>query len=145
MSGDGELNNGEQCEDGVENSYLGRTQCGESDERAILRSMFDDLTGINWGNRENWNDDSDICTWYGITCKDDGTVSEIVLPNNMLAGKLPSTVFTLKNLEVLNLKGNAVEVAFDGTAPERLKVLYLSENVVPSLSGIGGAEALASE
>jgi hypothetical protein len=44
---------------------------------------------VDWKVSTNWQTKQHECTWYGITCSDDNTVSEISLPNNRLSGSLP--------------------------------------------------------
>mmetsp|Transcript_106101 Transcript_106101/g.306947 ORF Transcript_106101/g.306947 Transcript_106101/m.306947 type:complete len:255 (-) Transcript_106101:98-862(-) len=46
------------------------------------------------------------CTWYGVTCDDDGLVTRIELRNNGLGGEIPPEVSLIPNLHVFNVKAN---------------------------------------
>ncbi|XP_060216686.1 receptor protein-tyrosine kinase CEPR2-like isoform X1 [Lycium barbarum] len=103
---------------------------------------------------DSWKNSESPCNFYGITCdKNTGLVTEIsldnkslsgvispsiftlqsltslVLPSNLLSGKLPSELTNCTNLRVLNVTGNNM----NGTIPDlskltNLEVLDLSIN-----------------
>ncbi|KAJ8557829.1 hypothetical protein K7X08_004595 [Anisodus acutangulus] len=103
---------------------------------------------------DSWKNSESPCNFYGITCdKNTGLVTEIsldnkslsgvispsifslqsltslVLPSNLLSGKLPSELTNCTNLKVLNVTGNNM----NGTIPDlskltKLEVLDLSIN-----------------
>ncbi|KAL7573013.1 hypothetical protein ACA910_007508 [Epithemia clementina (nom. ined.)] len=59
-----------------------------------------------WGY-ETLNDVNDECTWFGITCNENGEVTAIVLPNNSLTGTVPIELILLQNsLQILDIEGN---------------------------------------
>ena len=44
---------------------------------------------FDWKVSTGWITKKHECTWFGISCSDNNTVSEISLPNNRLGGTLP--------------------------------------------------------
>jgi hypothetical protein len=42
-----------------------------------------------------------ICTWYGVECDNEDSVTSIILSANNLKGVFPPNVFFLPNLETL--------------------------------------------
>jgi len=100
-------------------SIWGRTQCQSSissteRERQILLKFYNALGGRNWKVHDNWMElGQDVCEWYGIGC-DTSTrrVTSINLRNNGLSGMIPSDLFDLPNLKILNLQSNQIEIDF---------------------------------
>lgn len=63
-----------------------------------LVALYDATNGGNWTNVTNWLE-GDECDWFGVTCVDDGVVTELVLQANNLVGSIPSNVGILTGLE----------------------------------------------
>ncbi len=65
-----------------------------SSERAVLDAFHTSTTGAGWTNRSGWGGAAGTeCTWYGISCVNDGTDDHVVainLPDNNLRGPLPA-------------------------------------------------------
>jgi hypothetical protein len=60
-----------------------------------------------WIDETGWLTNDDECTWYKVTCNDDGFVTQIELDSNRLTGALPPELTLLKaSLEVLDLYQN---------------------------------------
>ena len=83
----------------------------EEDWRA-LRALYIATEGDNWRNNTNWNvtDGSavtatNLATWHGIEVAM-GRVTEMKLPENLLAGVLPPELAGLSMLQVLDLGDN---------------------------------------
>ena len=92
----------------------------------------------------------DVCTWYGVICNEDFSVTEIRLENNGLENENEDTdviglLSRLANLRALDLKGNELSLTLtgipDGSALESLR---LSSTGLDSLEGIGKAKNLSS-
>ncbi|KAL5828312.1 hypothetical protein ACOSQ4_020109 [Xanthoceras sorbifolium] len=67
---------------------------------------------------KNWKEDTDCCSWGGVTCDmDTGHVTGLNLTCEGLNGTIPSntTVFLLPYLQVLSLRGNSLLI---GAFPE---------------------------
>jgi len=133
---------------GSENSpYFGASTCPELEklkERQVLERLYSTTGGSGWKNNDGWLDDAiDICSWYGISCRDGLTVESIVLGSNHLVGQPPKELFELKNLKNLWLYSNPITFSFDGIAQATsLRSLLLDSTKLESLSGIGAATNL---
>ena len=77
-------------------------------ERTVLMEIFNQTAGHNWHDNTYWGNYSvSHCTWYGITC--DRTLRYVIsisLTNNNLDGTLPPSLWKLRNLLGLCIKGN---------------------------------------
>ena len=80
-----------------------------------LVSLFDSTNGTNWTNNTNWLTQTPISQWYGVTVEGDRVVS-IHLENNALIGQLPSALFDLQDLTILQLGYNQLS----GEIPENM-------------------------
>ena len=129
--------------------YFGSTQCGPNAEREILEAMYIDLNGRDWILRDGWEDEenSDICTWYGVTCHQTGVsagfIQIIDLHENNMVGAVNSAIFELQHMVVLDLSKNAISLSFTGIANAgSLESLLLSHTQVASLAGVWRAPIL---
>ena len=75
-------------------------------ERAVLDALYHATNGPNWTNNENWLTDAPLGRWHGVATNDDGRVTRISLPENLLVGTLPALLGNLSHLETLNLRHN---------------------------------------
>jgi len=55
-----------------------------------LREFFDATNGAHWLNNTGWLSNTDVCTWFGITCDGNGNVKMLHLNNNNLIGSIPN-------------------------------------------------------
>jgi Leucine-rich repeat (LRR) protein len=127
---------------GAESSpYLGVTTClslVKQREREILMLLFQATNGANWIHKDGWTQETDICSWSGITCQDGSTVDTISLGSNHLVGSIPKEIFELSNLKTLSLYSNAIEFSFEGIGQATsLEILSLDSTNLKSLNGIG--------
>eukprot|EP00761_Pharyngomonas_kirbyi_P012864 gb/GECH01012891.1/.p1 GENE.gb/GECH01012891.1/~~gb/GECH01012891.1/.p1 ORF type:complete len:478 (+),score=75.32 gb/GECH01012891.1/:1-1434(+) len=53
-----------------------------------LEDLYDYLNGDQWHRRDGWKKKENVCDWYGVTCRKDGTVVALSLDNNNLKGNL---------------------------------------------------------
>ena len=127
---------------GEENSlYLGGTTCVslvKQREREILSKLFQATNGNNWKSKDGWMvANSDVCSWYGIECREGSTVESVNLGSNHLVGSVPKEIFELPNLKFLWLYSNPVQFTFDGIGQAtKLKSLRLDSTKLRSLDGI---------
>ena len=103
-------------------------------ECEALVAIYNATGGENWDNSDDWLEDADVCMWYGITCDDNGQVSEIDFEGNNLFGDLPPEIGNLSNLKMLDVSGNMLT----SLPPEignlsSLQSLYVSYNDLTSL------------
>lgn len=96
-------------------------------ELAVLKLFYDSLAGTGWTNKTNWPaagtwpssaTSAQFGTWFGVVVVN-GDIAKIALPNNKLAGKLPSTLGDLKALKKLIVYKNKIT----GRIPASLALL----------------------
>ncbi len=80
------------------------------DDYAALCLLYDALNGEVWTKKWKINNAAITPTaWPGVSFNTEGRVTAISLPNNNLAGTLPTEGFSLPYLETLNLMGNDIK------------------------------------
>lgn len=133
--------------------YYGSTSCTpdstDYNEQEILTKLYHATDGSRWLDADNWlNNKVSICDWHGVFCENQASVGEMVvteihLPSNKLKGTIPPQVFNLRNLRMLNLRDNKVDVQlFAMRESPTLQELYLDYTNLSSLEGIGKAKNL---
>ena len=135
------------CEGSEGSTSLGATMCVhemKAEEREILENFYKSCGGDNWKSKEGWLDpDTDICHWYGISCRNGGSVDSILLGSNNVVGTPPRSLFLMSNLKWLWLYSNPIDFKFDGIGDAgRLTSLLLDSTGLKSLDGIGAATQL---
>src|SRR5690348_15790608 len=83
------------------------------DERQALLALYDATGGERWHEHSGWlGPEGSECRWFGVTCGAvDGRlkVTDVVLNNNGLTGKLPQELSKLNGLQRINLQGNEIK------------------------------------
>lgn len=120
----------------------------------ILLKVYDETRGLRWDKNINWLQNTDVCSWYGVTCYDEtvsdqrrvGHIKKLDLSGNRLLGTMPQEVFQLPYLEAMDVRDNAdLSVAFDEIGEAQyLKDIAFSNTNVQSLKGIESAKLLES-
>ena len=82
-------------------------------DQAALVALYHATNGPDWANNENWLTDTPVGRWHGVETNDDGHVTGVSLPENLLVGTLPTELGYLTYLETLNLRENPLT----GTLP----------------------------
>lgn len=96
-------------------------------ERSVLSLLYETTGGQSWWKQENWkNEYLSVCEWQGITCNENGLVSDVALKNNNLHGPLISNIGLLKELKLLEVNKND----FSGTIPSELGQLKNIERLI---------------
>lgn len=128
--------------------YYGTVDCGyagsmHASTAVKLSRVFNATNGTGWKRKDLWNTKSDVCTWFGVKCSTNGEVIELNLESNSLRGTIPSDLYFLQQLQVLNVADNDVDITFDliENAPS-LSELHLNATSVSSLDGLGKAIGL---
>lgn len=133
--------------------FYGSTECDIAPmegERDILVEFYRATSGDDWVYKENWNTILNVCTWYGVICTEDFSVSELRLENNGLENEngdadIIGLLGRLTKLRVVDLKGNGLILKLDGIpAASSLESLRLSSTSLVSLDGVGMARNLTS-
>lgn len=101
-------------------------------EKQILLQIKRDLG--NPQSLDSWNNNTSVnpCNWTGIQCDSHGSVSQISLPNQNIAGQLPPSICNLINLTVLDLCNNSISGIFPTLLYNcsNLQHLNLSQNLL---------------
>lgn len=147
---------GESCQEcpySGQAPFFGSTACDIAPvegERDVLVQFYRATNGDDWVYNENWNTVLNVCTWYGIMCNEDFSVTEIRLENNGLENENEDTdviglLSRLTNLRAIDLKGNQLVLTLNGIPHgSSLASLRLSSTVLESIEGIGKAKNLTS-
>ena len=101
-------------------------------DRAALVALYEATDGGNWARNTNWLSSQPMGDWYGVVTNDSGRVTEIGLPQNLLAGELPSEVSDLTELTRLDLRRNELigEITDDLDDLINLDSLSLANNLL---------------
>ena len=118
-------------------------------DRPALMALYDATGGANWTNSSNWNSDTHISQWHGVTINPAGRVAELRLTRNRLRGKLPPELGSLTELRVLGLWANELTGSMPRELADltRLEALALGGNrlsgEIPSwIGGLGNLREL---
>lgn len=82
------------------------TDEGTARDRGSLEALYNATGGDNWTRSMNWNTDEPLDTWYGVKTDSDGRITELILSDNGLEGRVPAELGDLKNLRRLYLDDN---------------------------------------
>ncbi len=112
--------------------------CSAYYERAALVALYQATDGAGWSSSGNWITDEPVSTWHGVTVDNNGNVTELRLPSNMMDGSIPD-LSRLKKLKVLDLNTNPLNGQIpDLSSLTDLTTLDLSLNLldgsIPELS-----------
>jgi len=115
-------------------------------EKSVLFRLFEETGANQWEKTMGWSDPANtpVCTWYGVTCDEEGFVTDINLNYNNLSGKIPSDVWQLTKLRHFSAQDNRITGAgFEGfeNLPEftALQTVDLNGNNLVHLEGIKNA------
>ena len=103
-------------------------------ERLALIELHDKTNGASWANASGWGSDIPTGSWHGVTVEN-GRITELSLPNNVLSGLIPGEVANFTELSVLNLADNSLA----GVLPKEISSLSnLTELYVNDNTGLDG-------
>jgi Peptidase C10 family/Secretion system C-terminal sorting domain/Leucine Rich Repeat len=69
-----------------------------------LVALYNATNGSSWMDQENWLT-GNVSEWFGIEVED-GRVTSIALPDNLLEGSIPMQLWSIEELKTLNLRYN---------------------------------------
>ena len=95
-----------------------------SQDRNNLIDLLNSAGGGDWTNRENWDSDEPVGTWYGVEANADGRVTTLRLSDNGLSGRLPADLGDIAFLTELHVDGNE---GLSGPIPFSLSELDLQQ------------------
>ena len=84
-----------------------------ADEKSALIDLYEATNGDSWTIK--WNLKSPVDQWYGVDIIDGHVIGLNLYKNNMI-GKIPASLKSLRNLEVLDFAFNTLE----GDLPDEL-------------------------
>ena len=90
-------------------------ECSAATDRKALMLLFEATEGVRWRKSTHWGTDEDLSEWYGISCDDQGRVTDIDLGENNLSGRLPVCIGKLDKLLSLYLDYNYIRGALPPT------------------------------
>lgn len=124
--------------------YWGSTTCDSVvDEKAVLTKFYHQTGGGKWRNNDNWLNTDDICSWYGVECREGSSVQALRLGANNLVGTPSEEIFRLHQLHTLWLHSNPIEFKFEGIQKaQNLVDLRLDSTGLSDVTGLGQAAAL---
>jgi len=78
-------------------------------QNAYLTLLFEETGGEYWFNNTGWLDEKiPQCQWFGLTCRDDGLLTEMNLRNNNLTGANSPLFFAFPELRTLDIAENNI-------------------------------------
>ncbi|CAM0946831.1 unnamed protein product [Alopecurus aequalis] len=82
------------------------SSCTDHEKTSLLRF----LAGLSHdgGLAASWQDSTDCCKWRGITCRQDGMVTNVMLASKGLEGHISESLGNLTGLQYLNLSHNSL-------------------------------------
>ncbi|CAO2037202.1 unnamed protein product [Urochloa humidicola] len=90
------------------------SSCSEQ-ERSSLLQFLDGLSQ-DGGLGLSWKNSTDCCTWEGVSCSTDGTVTDVSVTSKALEGQISASLGMLRGLLCLNLSHNLLS----GNLPSEL-------------------------
>ncbi|KAM0856598.1 hypothetical protein ACQ4PT_048999 [Festuca glaucescens] len=82
------------------------SSCTEQEKHSLLQFLHE--LSQHGGLATSWRNGTDCCNWEGITCRQDGTVSDVVLVSKGLEGHISESLGNLTGLQHLNLSHNSL-------------------------------------
>ncbi|XP_051195035.2 tyrosine-sulfated glycopeptide receptor 1-like [Lolium perenne] len=82
------------------------SSCTEQEKHSLLQFLHE--LSQDGGLATSWRNGTDCCNWEGITCRQDGTVSDVVLVSKGLEGHISESLGNLTGLQHLNLSHNSL-------------------------------------
>ena len=127
-------------------------ECAPATDREILEMLHAATGGRDWIDSRNWLTDAPLEEWRGVEVDDQGSVIELRLWDNGLAGRLPPELGDLTHLEYLRFSDNGLTGAIppefaglSGLTHLALDGNALSGPIPPELGDLPALEELRVE
>jgi Leucine-rich repeat (LRR) protein len=167
---DGRATQDLNCTECSSSLFFGATVCESAPlplmhDWVALARLYQALDGPHWNKTQGWKEldalldtsnweeinatSFNVCLWHGIDCENGESVKGIALKNNGLVGTLPTEIFSMTGLKVLDLSLNTIQVdeTLGLSAIANAKALLqidLSGTKILNIQGIDTAPALTS-
>ncbi|XP_037451666.1 receptor-like protein 2 [Triticum dicoccoides] len=80
------------------------SSCTEQEKGSLLQFLA--KLSQDGGLAASWRNGTNCCKWEGITCREDGTVTAVLLPSKGLQGHISQSLGNLTGLQYLDLSDN---------------------------------------
>ena len=131
-------------------------------QRFSLATLYYHMNGANWTNTTGWLKNEDECEWFGLTCnftnpgqnsEFTGAITEIILGDNNLQGRIPEDLMRLRQLQRIQMEENSITGPFPATIGMHLPDLekisiwsnLLSGTLPPSLGRLTHLQCVRKE
>ena len=105
-------------------------------EREALIAFYHSTDGLGWIDNSGWlGEEGTECSWWGVTCDEQGSVIVINLSGNQLTGSIPPEIGNLVKLENLLLYNNQLS----GSIPSEIGNLVNLYNLSLSSNQLSGS------
>lgn len=122
-------------------------------EKKILDKLYFTTGGPSWTKGQDTWTYGAVCDYEGITCVEDlgadddqninGGVMEINLARFNITGAIPTEIYQLPSLKVLDVSNNIVDLSFQGIAQaDLLETIKMNDADLTDLTGVGMAPSL---
>ncbi|MEM1118853.1 MAG: T9SS type A sorting domain-containing protein [Bacteroidota bacterium] len=100
---------------------------------AALAALYNATNGDNWTT--SWDlSNCDVCAYFGVTCDENGKITDLDLEGNNLIGGIPPEIGEFSNLTGLNLSGNTLS----GSIPSNIGQLTKLTGLVLTANQLTG-------
>lgn len=99
-------------------------------QRYTAATFFISTDGKDWENNEGWMGRTNVCTWFGVGCDENGLITSLTLSNNNLNGPIPADLSILGSVHTIELHKNRLNGEMPSSLFDmsELKILYLDDN-----------------
>lgn len=99
-------------------------------QRYTAATIFISTDGKDWENNDGWMGRTNVCSWFGVGCDENGLITSLTLSNNNLNGPIPADLSILENVHTIEMHKNSLNGELPSSLFEmkELKILYLDDN-----------------
>jgi Leucine-rich repeat (LRR) protein len=98
----------------------------------ILRQFYQATNGPHWKHQDGWSFSESVCDAYGILCNAAQQIQVIGLAGNQLQGNVPSILWTLPDLQAVDLSYNSIQIQ-EWAPSTQLRRLRLSATALQAM------------
>lgn len=108
----------------------GFTLADDAADRAALMAFYEATGGAGWRNNTNWGSEKSVNQWHGVTCDENGKVTQLNLNFNGLTGSIPAEIGKLNKLTYIEFGANQLSGSLPAEIAQlsELTHLWLNSN-----------------